>query len=79
MGAVKRTHPRAVVRQKIKKYTRRDPDTAELMKIFFEMFEDLFLYGIDMASEPDQTGFVDRSIFPECVWEKLEAHDEPEN
>jgi len=87
MGAVKRTHPSAVKRQKNYKSLRKLPrvtrEAAEawinfMQGVFAEAeLDDLILNGTSPKEPVGITAeHVDRSILPECVWEGLEAHDE---
>ena len=87
MGAVKRTHPNAVKRQKmIKRKRRMSPKAGEAAEAWITLMrkvsaevavDDLILNGTS-PKEPIgiTTEHIDRSILPECVWEGLEEQDD---
>ena len=83
MGAVKRTHPDAVKRQKMikkkKRMSQKEAQAAEAWITFMRKVSaeaavaDLILNGTSTKEPVGITAeHVDRAILPECVWEGLE-------
>lgn len=87
MGAVKRTHPRAVVRQKIHKYIKRDPEKAipsivkfiqDLADAIYPVLVNALSVAVEMVKDWEAAGIdlgagADQTGYVEKI---EEAHDE---